>query len=718
MSEQSAIAAFGDTLFGRGPQAALQAMSKAYELAFMKSLSQLSSPGADERADRTGHIGVCREIASYKVSRALAQTLAARAAATSDARAQEVLTALSREFAEFGEAAGQRILQASAFADATTTVEEALGEMFQSSPDDVASLLNPTPGVEWSTHEIAVTIQDLLAQGAAPRSILTAVRGQGIWVPAQSMTDLSLGLEADMRGENAPSWHAIAAKAGGAALLLDALFNNGYVAAKQLNTSTAFYEDGGLLGMVSELLSSTRVDFSVVQDYLPPEQALAWLVHAIDAGFTTDELNELMDATTVSSDGVAAVQKVLAQLRAVLVPGGAALPPSDGVAYYNAVFGTIELVQTTYGDTLSLESLVTQNASLITARAATDTDAGTAYRYALVELNAFALVGADYAPLNANGELDLYEASTGRGTLTLQYLADRPELLTAMIAANTSESAADASGVTRLDALAATFIDRDTGLTLTSTAPVAGMVLFDGGADALLTGGAGADRLYGEEGNDWLDGGDGDDSLDGGEGNDTLFGGAGQDLLRGGAGDDELVSGGGGDLLEGGAGFDSYRVRKGDVVRDGDGRGTVVFEGTAPGSGGSTLTQVEGGVQVEGSSLFRSEDGKVMFRENDDGSLDLWVEGERITVRPGEEESAPRGRRSDGSTADDLGGDGFNSGKPMLGMPMRKLNGPAAPSYKLPFDEAQAVPAPRRDRWAGPRCRAASRRSASARSPT
>ena len=62
MSEQSAIAQFGDSLFGRGPEAALEALNKSFELAFLKSLSQLSSPSLDAVVDRTGHIGVAREI--------------------------------------------------------------------------------------------------------------------------------------------------------------------------------------------------------------------------------------------------------------------------------------------------------------------------------------------------------------------------------------------------------------------------------------------------------------------------------------------------------------------------------------------------------------------------------------------------------------------------------------------------------------------------------
>jgi hypothetical protein len=99
------------------------------------------------------------------------------------------------------------------------------------------------------------------------------------------------------------------------------------------------------------------------------------------------------------------------------------------------VFDTIDLVETQYGDTLNLDSLVAKNASAITAQASKDDDEGLAYRYALVELNAFVLVGASYEPHNENGELDLYDNQTGQGALTLEWLADRPELLTAMMQA-------------------------------------------------------------------------------------------------------------------------------------------------------------------------------------------------------------------------------------------------------------------------------------------
>jgi hypothetical protein len=202
MSEQSAIAQLGDGLFGSGPEAALQALNKSYELAFLKSLSQLSSPSLDAIVDRTEHIGVAREIAKYKVSRSLEKALTERADLETDPRMREVLKQLACDFEAHGAAAGRRIVQASAFAGEDTTVEDALSEIFQYSPEEVAALLEPTPGAEWSTYQIVGAVQDMLAAGSKTEDILCVIRDQGVSRASQSMTDLSLGLEEYMRGSD------------------------------------------------------------------------------------------------------------------------------------------------------------------------------------------------------------------------------------------------------------------------------------------------------------------------------------------------------------------------------------------------------------------------------------------------------------------------------------------------------------------------------------
>lgn len=87
-----------------------------------------------------------------------------------------------------------------------------------------------------------------------------------------------------------------------------------------------------------------------------------------------------------------------------------------------------------------------------------------------------------------------------------------------------------------------------------------------------MTGGAGADKLYGRDGddvmsglsgNDYLAGGNGQDTLLGGDGNDALYGNAGYDTIYGGAGNDILDSGTGYyETLVGGTGDDIYIVNE------------------------------------------------------------------------------------------------------------------------------------------------------------
>ncbi|MCB1343005.1 MAG: VCBS repeat-containing protein [Pseudooceanicola sp.] len=97
--------------------------------------------------------------------------------------------------------------------------------------------------------------------------------------------------------------------------------------------------------------------------------------------------------------------------------------------------------------------------------------------------------------------------------------------------------------------------------------------LFGRGGEDTLRGRAGADELHGRGGDDVLLGhagadeifGDlGADRLNGGGGNDALHGGVGKDVLVGGAGNDTLWGEGGNDVLKGGRGADHFHFAKGD----------------------------------------------------------------------------------------------------------------------------------------------------------
>ena len=106
------------------------------------------------------------------------------------------------------------------------------------------------------------------------------------------------------------------------------------------------------------------------------------------------------------------------------------------------------------------------------------------------------------------------------------------------------------------------------------------------GADT-LSGGKGADELFGGFGDDLLIGGKGADSAHGGAGEDALRGGKGSDLLRGDGGADDLRGGDGNDRMFGGKGADTLTGGRGDDTAMGGG-GADVFA-FAPKSGDDVI---------------------------------------------------------------------------------------------------------------------------------
>ena len=103
---------------------------------------------------------------------------------------------------------------------------------------------------------------------------------------------------------------------------------------------------------------------------------------------------------------------------------------------YTNIYG-LQAAMTSTGTLVAL----TGAASGIVSQAKTS----IAYRYALKELNPFALTGNDglYAAHNASGELDLYDAATGSGNLTDLYLADRAAMLSWLLKVNAGDLTGD-----------------------------------------------------------------------------------------------------------------------------------------------------------------------------------------------------------------------------------------------------------------------------------
>jgi RTX calcium-binding nonapeptide repeat (4 copies) len=179
-----------------------------------------------------------------------------------------------------------------------------------------------------------------------------------------------------------------------------------------------------------------------------------------------------------------------------------------------------------------------------------------AFRYALKELNPFAVFGVNYAAHNANGELDLYDQVTGQGEMTEQYLTDRARF--AVLNAQALQTF-EPNLFQSFDY----FEDINTQTSI-GIPVLTDKFIFGGDGNDPIEGGIGDDHLYGGAGYDVINGNDGNDYLEGNGQNDILSGGSGNDKLFGGKGDDTLGGGTGNDNLEGGLGNDTYIYNSGD----------------------------------------------------------------------------------------------------------------------------------------------------------
>jgi pimeloyl-ACP methyl ester carboxylesterase len=218
---------------------------------------------------------------------------------------------------------------------------------------------------------------------------------------------------------------------------------------------------------------------------------------------------------------------------------------------------------------LEIIGVNTLGASELAQIASQDTPEGIACRYALQELNPFAVVGADYSRHNANGELDLYDPETGTGTLTANWLADRAAMHQALTLRNMTD-------------------DTD--------------IVMDG--DNIVYGDK-AGNLMLRYGSVFIGEMDKARILFGADSADALNGGSQSDRLYGGAGDDKLYGLGGANYLEGGAGADEYHIvsdGKADTILDIDGRGIIELDGEI--LRGGEAVRFAGGLIFRNSLIF------------------------------------------------------------------------------------------------------------------
>ena len=255
-------------------------------------------------------------------------------------------------------------------------------------------------------------------------------------------------------------------------------------------------------------------------------------------------------------------------------------------------------------DFISVQPLTNTSRNQLVAQAQLDGAEGLAYRYAIANLNAFAVSGdaALYAPHNTAGELDLYDHSTGEGALTERYLRDRAAMLTWQNRFNTDDIQPENGTFYKFqggtpyyfrDMTTDTRISIGGGYRLDMLQPLTEF-------SHVVFGSENDDPIFGQRKNDWLYGGTGDDTLTGKGGN---------------------------DYLEGGQGNDTYIITSGDghdTILDTDGVGVIKF-GDVFALGRASVTDGKDWVFVGNTWTDKQNNLTYVLMAQADGTNDLQI---------------------------------------------------------------------------------------------
>lgn len=235
---------------------------------------------------------------------------------------------------------------------------------------------------------------------------------------------------------------------------------------------------------------------------------------------------------------------------------------------------------------LSPQQLQAVKAEILTpeqleSRASTDVNA----RAALAGLS---VVSVAVSPSVAS-RLTMYDESTGTGSITAEWIADRSRMLADLIIEGHSNNRV-ITGRSPSENVRYYDVASNTQVLVGAVSPdQRRQVVFGADGDDDLNGFGRADRLFGGAGNDKLEGQGGNDFLQGDDGNDILDGGSGQDKLMGGRGSDRYI-------------FEAAFGN--DIINDTDGQGLLEISGIS--------SSQQTGRRV-GENLWRSADGKITY---------------------------------------------------------------------------------------------------------
>lgn len=399
------------------------------------------------------------------------------------------------------------------------------------------------------------------------------------------------------------------------------------------NLLTVSYQDSGLLN--GDILSNMLTGFSELiagNDHLGGVLPVFGDNLGLIGGHSMPSLNEAINSYNKIL-GHFTEETTFSDLSTAYLLGG-----KDGFNSANKVFDDLNIAgapaQSLSLDTLGFTNTDGKLVPFVPYDISSRAHSNIAYRYALVNLNPFAVLGANYQQFNINGELEINPA-TEEGQLSNMYLADRAEMLANLIYCNlhdTTDVGDDGPPILFADI-------RTDGESLSISAGKHEILLdrarytFGSKEGDALSGTSNNDHLYGMGGNDTLKGGDGADYLEGGKGQDELYGGGDDDTFAVFGKDsayDTFWGGEGYDSIKGGEGDDIIRVHQLSeansiqIIDGGAGNDTIAGTAEADTIDLSETTtidieQVDGGAGID--KLIGSQDADHLIGGEDNDTL-------------------------------------------------------------------------------------------------
>ena len=380
-------------------------------------------------------------------------------------------------------------------------------------------------------------------------------------------------------------------------------------------------------------------------NFLSDSLAVYQIFDQIQNGISAENVSSILAATSPVTDERTSLEEMLTRIGKLF---GQGLTWSEGDAdqhrddlYRN--ISTLEPLLASFGGTLEVTSLAGHDAATLLALANPDVDGALAYRYAIQELNPFAVTGNDglYTTASQGGYIDW-------DNFSLDYWADRSSMLYWKLRSNTEDPVFRGQAEQQYNYWVESgqehpvlYRDLRSGYEVRVGGNSTIFAMSDTGFEQ---------RVFGDNSNaNVITGGNQRDRIYGGSLSDTLTGGEENDYLEGGAGNDTLEGGSGADILHGGAGNDTYAFQSGDgldFIYDSDGAGKIIYDGV-------TLTggkEASPGVYVSddgnftylfdiasgaaGALVIRGPDGNLVVNDYTDGDLGITLNLDQSPAAP------------------------------------------------------------------------------------